>query len=138
VKVAEYVMLGSLLVLSVMDLRTGKIPVLPVVLLGVAAALYRWWNDVPFLEVLAGIIPGGALLWMAWVTKESIGYGDGIVLLVLGLFCGVAKTIAVLGLSLVLAAVLSMILLILKKAGRKTALPFVPCLCSGYILCLLW
>ena len=137
-KVAECVMLGSLLVLSFIDLRSGKIPVLPVVLLGVAVLGYQWWCASPVLEVAAGILPGGAVLLAAWVTKESIGYGDGMVLLVLGLFCGAAKAVAILGMSLMLAAVLSMVLLVLRKAGRKTALPFVPCICAGYLLCLLW
>lgn len=137
-KVAEYVMLGSLLILSVIDLRTGKIPVLPVILLGIAVLGYQWWSAVSVLEVAAGILPGGVVMLAAWVTKESIGYGDGIVLAVLGLFCGASKAVAILGMSLMLAAVLSMLLLVLRKAGRKTALPFVPCICSGYLLCLLW
>lgn len=137
-KGAECVMLGSLLVLSVIDLRTGKIPVLPVALLGMAVLGYRGWNGAPVLDIAAGVIPGVVLLLVARVTKESIGYGDGIVLLVLGVFCGAVKTVAILGMSLMIAAVLSMILLVLKKAGRKTALPFIPCLCSAYLLCLLW
>ena len=135
---AEYIMLGCLLILSIMDLRTRKISLLPVLLLGLFAMGYRFWENESLWEVLTGMLPGGVLLLAAWVTKESIGYGDGIVLLVVGVFCGIKKTVAILGISLILAAVMAMLLLVLRRAGRKTELPFLPCLCSGYLLCLLW
>ena len=134
----ELVMLGSLMALSVMDLRTKKIPLMPVLVLGVMFFVYRIWSGVPLLEVAAGAIPGGILLLVSVLTEESIGYGDGLVLLVLGVLCGVAKAVAVLGMALLLAAVLSMVLLALKRVGRKTELPFLPCLCSGYLLFLIW
>jgi len=135
---AEYIMLGCLLILSIMDLRTRKISLLPVLLLGLFAMGYRFWENESLWEVLTGMLPGGVLLLAAWVTKESIGYGDGIVLLVVGVFCGIKKTVAILGISLILAALMAMLLLVLRRAGRKTELPFLPCLCSGYLLCLLW
>ena len=135
---AEYIMLGCLLILSIVDLRTRKISLLPVLLLGLFAMGYRFWENESLWEVLTGMLPGGVLLLAAWVIKESIGYGDGIVLLVVGVFCGIKKTVAILGISLILAALMAMLLLVLRRAGRKTELPFLPCLCSGYLLCLLW
>ena len=135
---AEYIMLGCLLILSIMDLRTRKISLLPVLLLSLFAMGYRFWENESLWEVLTGMLPGGVLLLAAWVTKESIGYGDGIVLLVVGVFCGIKKTVAILGISLIMAALMAMLLLVLRRAGRKTELPFLPCLCSGYLLCLLW
>ncbi|MBP3570123.1 MAG: prepilin peptidase [Lachnospiraceae bacterium] len=135
---AELVVLGSLFVLSVMDLRTRKISWIPVALLGGVALIYQWCAGELCIDVIVGIIPGLILIGLAFCTKESIGYGDGLVLGVLGLYCGIKKAVAVLGMALLLAAVLAMVLLVLKKAGRKTELPFLPCLCSGYLLCLLW
>lgn len=135
---AEYVMLGSLIVLSIYDLRIRKIPLAPVLLLGALTVGYRLWSGVSFSEVAAGLIPGSIILLLAWATKESIGYGDGWVLVVLGLFCGTAKTMAILGLALLFAALLAMVLLVSGRVGRKTELPFLPCLCSGYMVCLLW
>lgn len=134
----EFVLLGSLVVLSGVDLRTRKIPLVPVLALGMFFVIYRIWSGAPVLELVTGTIPGGILILVAAVTKESIGYGDGVVLVVFGLLCGAVKTVAVLGMALLLAAVVSMILLALKKVGRKTELPFLPCLCSGYLLFLLW
>lgn len=136
--VEEVVMLGSLVVLSCVDLRERKIPLIPTLILGVGFLMYRLWNGVPLAEVAAGVIPGGILLLVSLVTEESIGYGDGLVLLILGVLCGVMEAVAVLGMALLLAAVLSIVLLVLRRVGRKTKLPFLPCLCSGYLLFLLW
>ena len=73
-----------------------------------------------------------------FATKESIGTGDGLVLCVLGLFCGWRQCLAIFGMALVLSAILSIILLICRKAGRKTELPFLPSLFGGYVLYYLW
>lgn len=135
---AEIVVMGCLVVLSIMDLRTRKVPLIPVILLGIVAVVYRLWNGGPWTAMILGMIPGLVLLVLAFCTRESIGYGDGVVLCALGLFCGVKKAIAVLGMAFLLAAILAMVLLVLKKAGRKTELPFLPCLCSGYLLCFVW
>ena len=131
-------MLLCLAALSGIDLKIRKIPVLPVVLLGVLCSLYRLWCGSDFWELIVGTVPGLLLLGVSVCTKESIGLGDGMVLLVLGMFCGARRAVAILGMALVLAAVLAMVLLILKRAGRKTELPFLPCLCGGYLLCILW
>lgn len=136
--IAEWVALGSLGLLSVVDLKARKIPLLPVIILGMLAVVYRLWVGTSLFDMAAGVLPGCILLLLAMLTRESIGYGDGAVLVVLGLFCGVKQTVAAFGMALVLAALLAMILLVLKRVGRKTELPFLPCLCSGYVLCLLW
>lgn len=137
-KTAEWVMLGALAGLAVLDLKTKRIPVVWVVLLGAATVIYRVIAGAGVWELAAGIVPGLLLLLVAFATGESIGSGDGLVLCALGLFCGVTMTVAVFGMALLLSAVLAIVLLVLRRAGRKTELPFLPCLCAGYLLCLLW
>lgn len=135
---AEWVVFTALGGLSVMDVRMKKIPMLPVIFLAVPALIYHVCCGKPLPELAFGIIPGMILLVLAWMTKESIGYGDGAVLVVLGMFCGIKRTVALLGMAFFLAALLATVLLVIKRAGRKTELPFLPCLCAGYLLCLLW
>lgn len=135
---AEWVVLGVLVGLSICDLKTKKIPVAAVVLFGAAVLGYRLMTGIELLGLLVGLVPGAVLLLLAVLTGESIGIGDGLVLCVVGLFCGLTKAVSVLAMALVLSSVVAMVLLVLKRAGRKTELPFLPCLCSGYLLCLLW
>ena len=132
------VMLACLAVLAGIDLKIREIPVVPVVVLGIGFAVYRLWNGADVLELVLGVVPGVLLLVLAVCSGESIGVGDGLVLLVFGIFCGVAQAVAVLGMALLLAAVLAMLLMVFRRAGRKTELPFLPCLFGGYLLCIMW
>lgn len=136
--IAEGIALGCLAGLSIYDLKTKRIVIKAVALLGIVVLVYRLCTGTGVLELAAGLVPGAGLLFVAFCTKESIGIGDGMVLCVLGLFCGLRKTMGVLGMALVFCAALAMVLLVLKRAGRKTELPFLPCLFAGYLLCLLW
>lgn len=136
--ITEYVVLLCLATLAAIDLRIRKIPVLPVLFLGLFGVSFRLCTGGTFWELAAGVMPGVFLLALAVCTRESVGIGDGLVLLALGGFIGVARAVAVLGMALLLAAALSLWLLLWKKAKRKTELPFLPCLCGGYLLCVLW
>lgn len=136
--VAEGIVIGLLLVLSIFDMRMKKVPVWLIGLAAGVALIFRLVESVPVLQLLAGLLPGIFVLLLAVCTKESIGTGDGLVLCALGLFCGLKETVAVLGMALFFAAVVAVVLLVLKRAGRKTELPFLPCLCTGYLLCVLW
>jgi len=78
------------------------------------------------LNLFPEILPGVALLLIAWATKENIGYGDGISVILLGVMAGFKNCILVLCLSLLLLSIFGIILMILKRAGRKTKLPYLP------------
>ena len=136
--VAEGIMLGILAGFSAYDLKFRRISVQAVGLLGAGAILYRIVTGAGILELVAGLLPGRVLVILAICTRESSGMGDGLMLCAIGLFTGMKQAVAVLGMALVLASVLSMVLLILRKAGRKTEVPFLPCLWAGYLLQCIW
>ena len=77
--------------------------------------------------------PGGLLLVTAYVTKKA-GYGDGIVLLLLGMALGGDKSLLIFGLSLLLISVWSLILLVFHKAGRNTKIPYLPFLTAAFFV----
>lgn len=135
---AEWMVFGVLAGFSVYDLRWKKISITAVAIFAATVLIYRVYIETGMLELLCGLIPGSSLFLVAVVTKESIGKGDGLVLCALGLFCGIKPAMAVLGMAFLLCALLAMVLLACKKAGKKTELPFLPCLCAGYLLYLLW
>ena len=135
---AEWIMLGVLAGFAVYDLWWKKVNVAAVALFGIAVIVYRSCGNTAIREMISGFVPGLGLLLLSFITKESIGIGDGLVLCVMGAFCGIKQAIAILGMALLLSAVLAMVLLACKRAGKKTELPFLPCLCGGYFLFLLW
>ena len=135
---AEWVMLAVLVGFAAYDIKTKMIPVTAVMIAAASVLLYRFYIGVGIRELVIGLIPGALLLVLAFVTRESIGTGDGMMLCILGLFCGWRQSLAIFGMALVLSAILSIILLVCRKAGRKTELPFLPSLLGGYLLYYLW
>lgn len=136
--IAEWIVLAVLAGFAAYDIKAKCIPIRAVAIFGVVVFVYRLCTGAGFLKLAAGLIPGVALLLLAYVTRESIGKGDGLVLCVVGVYCGVVRVLAVLGMALVLSSLLAMVLLVARRAGRKTELPFLPCLFAGYLLCMVW
>lgn len=135
---ADWVMLGILAGFAVYDVKTKTIPAAAVAAAAVGVMIYRLCAGAGFIELAIGLVPGAVVLVLAFVTRESIGAGDGLVLCMLGLFCGWRRCLAVFGLAMVLSAVLAMVLLACRRVGRKTELPFLPSLFGGYLLFCLW
>ena len=76
------------------------------------------------------------MLLFAAVSSQSIGCGDGILTLVLGLYLRARTLVLSLMLGFFGAAVWAGILLLKKRRGSDS-LPFVPLLLTGYVLVLL-
>lgn len=93
------------------------------------------FREEAFREVLPAFLPGIALLLFAAVSSQSIGCGDGILTLVLGLYVSARTLVLSLMLGFFGAAVWAGILLLKKRRGSGS-LPFVPLLLAGYVLVL--
>lgn len=116
---------GWLMIAGIMDVRTRRVPIWMLVLGGALAICAAFCQHSGFQEALKGLLPGTLLLLIAFVTKKA-GYGDGIVLGCLGMALGSGKSLLLFGLSLFLISIFALILLVLRRAGRNTGLPFLP------------
>lgn len=85
-------------------------------------------------ELMVGILPGLGLLFLAWMTKEAIGYGDGVIVLTMGVLLGAKMAFGVLWLALLLAAVFSVICLLQKRCKKSSTYPFVPFLLAAWTM----
>lgn len=84
-------------------------------------------------QCIGGAAVGVLLTGVAFLTREAIGYGDGAVTAIAGMMLGLSRIVEILLIALGAAAVVSAVLLMLKKAGRKKELPFIPFLaCAGW------
>ena len=81
----------------------------------------------------AGAGTGIVFLIISKVTDESFGYGDSILILIMGGFLGFWNILTVLLTAFSMAALFSSFMLIRKKFHRKSAFPFVPFLTASYI-----
>ena len=124
-----------LMICSVTDLVKKQI-YLKIIFPFMAAGLALFFinGELSLLEELGGIFLGVILLLLARVSSEKIGYGDGLMVIVSGIFLGLFMNIRLLMWALFISALVSAVLLMIKKAGRHTELPFAPFLLISYAL----
>lgn len=78
-------------------------------------------------------LPGLFVLLFSFLTKESIGEGDGMLLLGIGLLLGGACAFRIFLYALFFSACYAVFLLIIRKKNRKYEIAFVPFMFLAYI-----
>lgn len=125
-------------VLAILDWKMKKIPLGLVVIGMISACGFQLISkELPFLLAAAGGAVGLVFLAVSKVTEEAFGYGDSMVIGVLGIYLGFWNLLSMLVLTFILAAMTAMFVLVKQKFHRKSVLPFVPFLTCSYILILL-
>ena len=76
---------------------------------------------------------GAVILLFAYFSKEAIGYADGVIILACGVAFGLYETVTAVFFAAVFAGCFSGVLLVAKKAGKKSRIPFLPFLLLGYV-----
>lgn len=131
--ICRVIFAGYLGVLTVMDIRNKRLNLLFLLsgfLLMTAGFFCK--REIHPLLLATGAGVGLMFLLASRVTGESFGYGDSILIMIMGGFLGFWDILSLLTAAFLLAAVFSVIMLIRKKFNRKTAFPFVPFLMIAY------
>ncbi len=122
--------------LSVEDVRQKRISLWQI---GMGVPLVIWslvqgvvQEEITMERLLLWTLPGVILLVMS-LTKK-VGYGDGTVVLLLGLMERDDYFARLLLCSMVMMSVVSVLLLILRKAGKDTRLPYLPFLLAAWLM----
>ncbi|MDR2044736.1 MAG: prepilin peptidase [Clostridium sp.] len=124
-----------LILLSVFDIQKRKMPV-SLLLFGsicsLSCAVYFILDKQRTLaEHTAALVPGVLVLLLAFASRK-IGYGDGWLLLILGLLLGQRDCMNVFLTSVFLAGCTGLVMLLFRK-GKKT-IPYVPFLAISVAL----
>lgn len=132
---SECVMFAFLLVCAGFDMKEKQIPT-ALIAGGFAAAFGRkaWqvWKGTAMLgDAGYSLLPGTLFLLLSFLTREKVGYGDGLLLLVLGLFVGFRSCLIDVCIGLICASAFALILIVFRKAQRNSEIPFVPFLAIG-------
>ena len=144
-----YLYLGAIgVALAFIDLDTKRLPdklTLPsyavaLVLLAVPAVVEGAWGS--WLRALLGGLALGAFYFILWfVYPSGMGFGDVKFAGVLGIYLGWLSwaTVAVGAfLGFLLGGVVGVLLLVTRRATRKTGIPFGPFMIVGALLAVLW
>lgn len=136
-RISEIILLIYLTSAAVRDIKSKTVALYPALIMAGAGVLRRlipaFCVDT-LLSCFTGTLPGIFLLTVAWITRQEVGYGDGIVLLIIGLYLGFSAGTGIFLTALLLLAPVSLFYIIFRKAGRRKKLPFIPFLLAGYIL----
>ena len=126
-----------LLIVSGRDIRTRCLPLGwmisgPVIVLLLRVGFER--GD--FLlnrDLWCGIVCGLFFIGISWLGQEKLGFADSIAIMGIFIMDGYDLGIMMVMISFLLAGIVALILLIRKRAGRETAIPFLPFLLAGYV-----
>ena len=127
---SEAIWVALLVVVTVIDLEHQIIPdviTYPGMALGLLARLLAGHSVVGGLIGLA--VGGGTLLATAWLYRaatgvEGMGAGDVKLMAMVGAYLGWGDALRVIFLASVAGAIVGLVLVLLHRAGRRTALPF--------------
>lgn len=130
----EIVLFLFLAICAVFDGLERQIP-LVVVWLGMLTAvglqISGVMGEASIIAAALSLLPGVGFFLLSFLTGEKVGYGDGWVLLMIGLFLGLYRCFLILLVGLLVESAAAMVLLVLGKIKRDREIPFLPFLLLG-------
>lgn len=130
----EFVLFLFLAVCAVFDGLYKQIP-LAVVWLGMLAAvcfqIFGGMGVAKQFAMAVSLLPGMGFFLLGFLSKERVGYGDGWVLLMIGLFLGIYRCFLILLVGLLAESAVAIVLLAFRKIKRNSEIPFLPFLFLG-------
>ena len=124
-------------ILALMDIWRKRVPVWLLAVSGICvtcvSAREIWQGSMGSAEIMWGILPGFILLLTAVFSKKA-GWADGVVLLLLGGMTGFRACTFSFILSMLAISVISLTLLMMKRVGKNTKMPYLPFLWVGYLV----
>lgn len=134
-QVFRYGLTGIFLLIGTwQDMRTRKIGMEWIILFGTAGMIMNIVFHSPWHIWFSGIMPGIVILIFGKLTGEQIGYGDGLIVIVTGLFLSGRENVSLFLIGLFLCAVSTTVLFFTGKITRRTTLPFVPFLAVAFLI----
>ncbi len=132
------ILLGALAISAYRDWKEKQVYLYVPLLSGIAGiVLHILYQEHSLPDMLGGVAVGAAVLLIAWIGRECVGIGDGIMLMVTGIFLGFWENLALFFTALLLAGGVALFLLAAKRKERSYRLPFLPFLLAAYLVQLL-
>lgn len=119
---------------TIKDVKTQKLDLWEMVIFLTAGLLLKiFWLREGVWEIIPGMSVGIIMLGISYLTEEAMGYGDGMVVLVTGVLCGIKTVLLTIYIAFFLMSILALWLLIKKGFSYKARIPFVPCILAGFL-----
>lgn len=140
-----YPILLILFSLTYFDIQYKAIPQNPTLLFLAVSFIYLIIKSLLSSQIVLNALPSGLILLLAITIllivmyglknfKEGFGFGDFLILLSLSAFLNTEQFWLLFWISMLIAAIISIVGFATKKYNRKTALPLLPFFTLGYIV----
>ena len=131
--VEQIILAMGLFINAILDIKKRQISVLVVLLMAIFEIGYKFYYDlILFPECILSIIPGLIMIIISFFSEQSIGYGDGLLVMCLGLYMMVEQILFIGIISVTIAGVFAIILVIFGHKKKNYEIPFVPFMVIGY------
>ncbi len=129
------IVMGLLSFEAVIDLKRREINIVFPIITGVFSVVFMLLSDdVSVASSLIGLAEGVLLIALSFITDGQIGSGDGIILAATGLMLGWKDNLIMFFFSCLISAFVAIGLMGIKKADKKTKIPFIPFMVPGFFL----
>ena len=133
----KVLVLGLLGLCSLEDVKYRRLTVIYILMFGIAGVVLHLFTPVcSIYSMLWGMLLGIVLILISIATRGSLGMGDGILMVVTGVYLGGYGNLQLFLYGLLLSALCSLGLLVLKKKKKKDEIAFVPFLLLSYFFML--
>jgi len=121
-----------LVILGYVDFRKKEIPLWFSILGGMIGVVICTVEGRDFFDIVFACLPGALAMNFSWMTRETIGYGDGIVLLIMGIYLPVSQLLSIGMLAFFIAGIIALLLLTVFHKKGTYRIPFIPFLSIAY------
>lgn len=133
----KFMVLGLLGLCTWEDVKRKELTLIYILLFGACGVcLHLFYPECSIYSMLWGMLLGVAMMLVSWISRGKTGMGDGILLVVTGVYLGGLGNLRLLFTGLVFAAVWSLMLLAFGKKSGKERIAFVPFLLVSYLIML--
>lgn len=127
--IEKYILFFIMLIHCITDMKYKKVS-MGLTIVGMGVGIISWILDVGkgcfAYEQCLALLLGVFCLLMGKITREAIGYGDGMIVFMLGFFYE-WQYLCIIGMNAcLLAAIVALICLVIFHKSRNYELPFVP------------
>lgn len=120
-------------VICVFDIKRKKIPVYMLIVLAAAGIISNFTvGEFDIEKRIIAMLPGMILLIVSMITKQQIGYGDGMIILIMGLYIDIDDILSIVLSSFLLSSIAAIILMTVFKKKKNFEMAFSPFLLIGY------
>ena len=132
-KIGHICLIIILGVICVFDIKRKKIPVYMLIILAAAGIISNFTvGEFDIEKRIIAMLPGMILLIVSMITKQQIGYGDGMIILIMGLYIDIDDILSIVLSSFLLSSIAAIILMTVFKKKKNFEMAFSPFLLIGY------